>query len=80
MSVPVNVKVFEAVNVLPSAMVNVEPDVGVVSVTLFTVVAVATPNIGVTNVGVLANTSAPDPVSSEITPANTALCPEHHGA
>ena len=35
-------------------------------------VAVATPNAGVTSVGVLANTSAPVPVSSEITPASSA--------
>jgi len=35
-------------------------------------VAVATPNTGVTSVGVLANTREPVPVSSEITPANSA--------
>jgi hypothetical protein len=40
----------------PVALVNV-PDVGV-------------PRIGLTNVGVLANTNAPVPVSSEITPAS----------
>ena len=42
----------------PVALVSV-PDVGV-------------PRIGLTNVGVLANTNAPVPVSSEITPANWA--------
>jgi hypothetical protein len=35
-------------------------------------VAVATPRTGVTSVGVLANTKEPVPVSSEITPANSA--------
>ena len=35
-------------------------------------VAVATPKTGVTNVGVLANTNAPVPVSSEMTPASSA--------
>jgi hypothetical protein len=38
----------------------------------FMLVAVATPSAGVTNVGVLANTNAPVPVSSEITPASCA--------
>jgi hypothetical protein len=40
---------------------------------LLTDVAVATPKTGVTKVGVLANTSAPVPVSSLTTPANWAL-------
>ena len=35
------------------------------------VVAVAAPSTGVTRVGVLANTNAPVPVSSEITPASS---------
>ena len=35
-------------------------------------VAVAAPSAGVTRVGVLANTKAPVPVSSEITPASSA--------
>ena len=35
-------------------------------------VPVAAPMFGVTNVGVLANTKAPEPVSSEITPASSA--------
>jgi hypothetical protein len=34
-------------------------------------VAVAAPSTGVTSVGVLANTKAPVPVSSEITPASS---------
>jgi hypothetical protein len=34
-------------------------------------VAVAAPSTGVTRVGVLANTKAPVPVSSEITPASS---------
>ena len=34
-------------------------------------VAVATPSVGVTKVGVLANTKAPLPVSSDITPSNS---------
>jgi len=34
-------------------------------------VAVATPSTGVTNVGDVANTNAPVPVSSEITPASS---------
>ena len=34
-------------------------------------VAVAAPSTGVTRVGVLANTNAPVPVSSEITPASS---------
>ena len=71
-SVPVKVNVLFTVNVLPSAMVNVEPVAGVVNATLLTDVAVATPSAGVTSVGVFANTSAPVPVSSEITPANCA--------
>ena len=48
----------------PLASVNVAAVPGSVMVTLFTVVAVAAPNTGVTSVGVLANTSAPVPVSS----------------
>ena len=67
---PVNVNVLLAVNVLPSAIVNVELVAGAVIATLLTLVAVATPNTGVTNVGVLANTRAPVPVSSLITPAS----------
>jgi hypothetical protein len=36
-----------------------------------TEVAEATPKVGVTKVGEVANTNAPEPVSSEITPANS---------
>ena len=39
---------------------------GAVNVSLLTLVAVATPISGVTKLGVLANTNAPLPVSSEI--------------
>lgn len=68
LSVPVRVSVLFAVSVFPLAIVSVAPVAGAVKVTLFIVVAVATPNTGVTKVGVSANTNAPDPVSSEITP------------
>ena len=71
-SVPVKVKVFDAVRVFPSAIVNVEPVAGAVIVTLLIVVAVATPIVGVVRVGLVAKTSNPDPVSSLITPANCA--------
>ena len=63
-SVPVKVKLLLAVKVLPSAIVSVEPLVGAVIATLFTDVAVATPMVGVVNVGEVANTASPDPVSS----------------
>lgn len=55
-SVPVNVSVFDAVSVLPSAMVSVEPVAGAVIATLFTDVAVATPIVGVVSVGEVAFT------------------------
>jgi len=45
------VSVSLIVRVLPSATVSVEPDAGVVIVTLLMVVAVATPSVGVVNVG-----------------------------
>ena len=62
----VNVKANapDVIRLLPSATVSVEADAGAVIVTLFIVVAVATPNIGVTNVGVVANTATPVPVGS----------------
>ena len=63
---------MEAVRVLPSAMVRVELVPGAVIVTLLIDVAVATPSDGVVKLGEVANTSAPDPVSSEITPASCA--------
>ena len=45
---------------------------GAVKATLFMLVAAATPKTGVTKVGEVANTKAPEPVSSLITPANCA--------
>ena len=47
-----------------SANVKVAAVAGAVNATLLILVAVATPNTGVTRVGVLANTLAPVPVSS----------------
>jgi hypothetical protein len=44
---------------------------GAVNVSLLMLVAVATPSAGVTKVGVLANTKAPLPVSSDIRPNNS---------
>ena len=44
---------------------------GAVIVTLLMLVAVATPRTGVTSVGDVAKTSAPDPVSSLIFPASS---------
>ena len=61
-----------AARVLPSATVKVEEVAGGVIVILFTLVAVATPIVGVVKVGEVANTSAPLPVLSLITPANCA--------
>lgn len=62
----------DAVKVFPSAMVKVEPVAGAVIATLLIEVAVATPKVGVTSVGLVAKTSAPLPVSSEITEASCA--------
>jgi hypothetical protein len=69
--VPVNVNVLLAVSVFPSAIVKVDPVAGVVNVTLLMLVADATPKVGVVSVGLDANTNAPLPVSSDITPANS---------
>jgi hypothetical protein len=65
-AVVVRVKLFapEVANVELSANVKVAAVVGAVKATLLILVAVATPNTGVTRVGVLANTLAPEPVSS----------------
>jgi len=52
------------VRVDPSASAKVAAVAGAVNATLLILVAVATPNTGVTRVGVLANTLAPVPVSS----------------
>ena len=71
-SVPVKVKLLLAVRVLPSAMVRVDPVAGAVIATLFTLVAVATPMVGVVKVGLVANTARPVPVSSSNAPANPA--------
>lgn len=52
-----------AVRVFPSAMVNVEPVAGAVRATLFIVVALATPNEGVTREGEVERTTVePEPV------------------
>jgi len=64
--------VLEHVNVLPFATVIVADAAGAVIVTLLTLVAVATPSVGVVNEGDVANTRAPVPVSSDITPASCA--------
>jgi hypothetical protein len=72
-SVPVSVNVFDDVNVLPSAIVTVEPVAGAVNVTLLIVVADATPSVGVVKVGEVAKTNAPDPVSSVTAEARFAL-------
>ena len=42
-----------------------------------TLVALATPKVGVTKVGLVAKTKVPDPVSSEIFPANSAEVVDH---
>ena len=64
LSVPVNVNVLLQVNVLPSATVIVALVAGAVMVTLLIEVAEATPSVGVVSEGLVANTSAPVPVSS----------------
>jgi len=63
-SVPAKVMLLLAVKVLPSAIVKVDPVAGAVKVTLLTVVADATPSVGVTSVGEVAKTADPEPVSS----------------
>jgi len=65
-AVVVSVKLLapEVAKVELSANVKVAAVVGAVKATLLILVAVATPNTGVTRVGVLANTLAPVPVSS----------------
>ena len=71
-SVPAKVKLLLAVSVLPSTMVRVEPVAGAVIATLFTVVAEATPKVGVVKLGDVANTASPVPVSSLNAPASPA--------
>jgi hypothetical protein len=62
--VSVRPKAPTVVRVEPSANAKVAEVAGAVNATLLILVAVATPNTGVTRVGVLANTLAPEPVSS----------------
>jgi hypothetical protein len=50
----------------PSAKVKVADDAGAVIATLLTEVAVATPIVGVTRVGLVARTAEPEPVTAEI--------------
>lgn len=50
--------------VVPSATVNVALVAGAVIVTLFMLVAVATPSVGVTSVGLVARTMLPEPVDA----------------
>lgn len=73
---PVEVNVIElapdVAKVEPSARVRVAADAGAVIATLLTLVAVATPIFGVVSVGLVPNTKAPVPVSSEITPRSSA--------
>jgi hypothetical protein len=71
--VPVNARLLLTVNVLPSAIVNVALVAGAVKDTLLMLVAVATPSVGVTNVGLVANTNSPDPVSPVTAAAKLAL-------
>ena len=63
LSVPLKISELETVKVLPFAMVKIP--VELVMVKPLMLVAVATPKMGVTNVGLVANTAAPLPVSSE---------------
>jgi hypothetical protein len=66
--VAVAVKVVEyaplVASVDPSTKVKVADVAGAVNISLLTLVAVATPIVGVTNVGEVANTNEPEPVSS----------------
>lgn len=71
-SVPVKATLLLAVKVLPLAIVRVAEVAGAVIATLLTDVAVAAPSVGVVRLGLVANTKAPVPVSSEMTPASSA--------
>ena len=62
--VSVRLKAPAVARVDPSANVRVAAVAGAVKATLLILVAVATPNTGVINVGVLANTFTPVPVLS----------------
>ena len=70
--VRVKLKAPEVAKVELSANVKVAALAGVVKVTLLMLVAEATPKTGVTRVGDVANTKDPLPVSSVITPSNSA--------
>ena len=72
LSVPVKANVLFTVSVFPSAIVMVALVAGAVRATLLMLVALATPRLGVVKLGDVANTKEPEPVSSEITPANCA--------
>lgn len=61
-SVPARVMELLAVSVFPSAMVSVAEVVGAVMVTLFMLVAVAAPMVGVVRVGLVDITTFPVPV------------------
>ena len=66
-SVPARVKLLFDVSVFPSAMVRVAEVEGAVIVTLLTLVAVATPMVGVTKVGLVSITNlVPVPVCEAI--------------
>ena len=56
-------KAPDVASVLPLAKVKVAEVAGAVIVSLLTLVALATPSVGVTRVGELLNTIDPDPVS-----------------
>lgn len=73
LSVPVKAMVLLTVSVLPSAIVSVAPVVGAVKATLLTLVADATPKLGVVRLGLVAKTNAPEPVSSVTAAARFAL-------
>ena len=61
-SVPASVIVLLTENVLPSATASVEPVAGAVIAILLTLVAEATPSVGVVNDGLVASTTLPLPV------------------
>ena len=63
-SVPAKVRLALAVRVFPSAIVRVDPLAGAVRATLFMVVAVATPRVGVVSAGLMARTLDPVPVTA----------------
>lgn len=79
LSVPDSVRVLVTDSVLPSVRVSVDPVAGAVSVTLLTVVAVATPNVGVVKVGEVVPAGPPVPLeappSSVATPVPRPLTP-----